>query len=125
MLRKVFLSIILALGAGASLTGCAPAPPPPGRGPASLLRWDWFAGPLSCLLPLLIGAVIIVIIALLLKQWPNATSVFSSSSRPSARDIVQERYARGEIDRQEYQRMLQDLAETEQVQSPVQNMERA
>ena len=118
MLRKRFLFLTFVLGAGAYLAGCAPAPPPAGPGPGSFLPWNWFSGPTSFLLPLLLGVAVIAIALLLLRRE-------GASARPSARDIVQERYARGEITRQEYQALLRDLSEPAATRSPTQNQERA
>jgi hypothetical protein len=118
MFHKRFLFITLTLGAGAYLAGCAPASPPAGPGPGSFLPWNWFSGPTSFLLPLLLGVAVIAIALLFLRQG-------RASARPSARDIAQERYARGEITQQEYQALLRDLSEPAATRSPVQNQERA
>ena len=57
-------------------------------------------------LVLLVGIVMLIV-------W--AANRFSSGSRPSngnqsAREILQARYARGEITREQYQQMLNDLS---------------
>ncbi|HEY66888.1 MAG TPA: hypothetical protein G4N97_01280 [Thermoflexia bacterium] len=120
MLRKNLLFITLALAAGTWLAGCAPAPAPPaphGARPGAVPSWDWFTGAFCCLTPLVIGAAILLIIAALIAigkgKWPSLQS-FSGAFSPSAREIVRARYARGEIDRQEYRQLLKELAEQEQ-----------
>ncbi len=129
MLRKSFLLTIPMFVAGTWLVGCVPAPAPPGGGPGPILPWNWFTGPMSCLFPLVVGAVIVLIVVAILalwrSQWPAIRSFFSPSLELSAREIVQARYARGEIDRQEYQQLLQDLAEPGQGQQLDQSEERA
>jgi len=85
--------------------------------------WDWMVGPTYCLTPLVTLAVIVLIVAVILSllrgKGPSIKSsfksFFESPSGPSAKEIVQGRYARGEIDREEYQQLLKDLEESEQV----------
>ena len=129
MLRKSFL-IMLTLTAGTWLAGCAPtpAPPvPPGVRPGAAPGLDWFMGTTFCLTPLIIGAAVILIVAVLLSigkgKWLTSHSSLDSSSTPSAREIIRARYARGEIDRQEYWQLLQDIEEPKQSQSPKQSKE--
>lgn len=64
-------------------------------------EWGWgFGGGFMILWWLLV----IVSIAALVK-W-----MASSSSGKGARDVLDERYARGEIDREEYEKRRRDLA---------------
>ena len=57
----------------------------------------------------IIGVVVLIVWAVRrMNNNPNSGGIQSSAS-PSARDIAQARYARGEINRDEYQRILSDL----------------
>lgn len=67
----------------------------------------WF-GPLGMILWL---AVIVAIIVGLVR-WLGGTGGGAERSVRSARDILDERYARGEIDRDEYVKRKQDIAGT-------------
>lgn len=81
--------------------------------------WGWFGGLGSFGL---IGAIINVVLVLgfaLLFLWVVRRIAFSKHGNPSPwiqrgnfsspREILAARYARGEIDRDEYRRMLEDL----------------
>ncbi len=60
---------------------------------------------------LIVGAVILVI--WLVRRLSSGASLqgalTAGGARPSAKEILQERYARGEITREQYQEMLSDL----------------
>ncbi len=43
------------------------------------------------------------------SNFPASTSGPAGPARPSARDILDQRYARGEISREEYEQMKRDL----------------
>lgn len=61
---------------------------------------------------ILIGLVLLVIWAVRRITRNQQGSIFSSSQSSgmaTARDVLQTRYARGEITREEYQRMLEDI----------------
>ena len=64
--------------------------------------WWWLAGTLMMIL--FWGAAI-----WLIAQLVRSTGESGSPARPSAEDIVRERYARGEIDSEEFRRRLDDL----------------
>lgn len=124
-MRKGFLLLAtLMLATGLCLGGCAPAPPPPPslHSPVSVPGWDWLVGPMYCLTPLVTLAAIVLIIAVILSLLrgkgssikSSFKSFFESPSGPSAKEIVQERYARGEISREEYRQLLKDLEESGQ-----------
>ncbi len=55
---------------------------------------------------ILVGVVALVVWAV--KRFSDGTS--NASGHESARDIAQARYARGEITREQYQQMLNDLS---------------
>jgi putative membrane protein len=62
-------------------------------------------GPLFMIIPL--ALLIVAIVALV--RWMGGSSGNGGRVR-TARDILDERYARGEIDREEYQRRRDDMA---------------
>ncbi len=53
------------------------------------------------------SAIILGIVFVIRSSWPGPSS--RQTRGKTATDIVQERYARGEIDRQEYEQKMQDL----------------
>jgi putative membrane protein len=63
-------------------------------------------GPLFMVLPLALLVALIV----LLVRWLGGGSGGADGRVRTARDILDERYARGEIDREEYQRRRDDIA---------------
>ena len=67
--------------------------------------WGWGFGPVFMLI--FWGLIIVGIIALV--RWLREESSPSRARDKTAAEIVQERYARGEIDRQEYEQKMQDL----------------
>ena len=66
----------------------------------------WF-GPIW----MIVWLAVLVAIIVGLMRWLGGTAVGGTSSR-SARDILDERYARGEIDREEYMRRKQDVTDS-------------
>jgi putative membrane protein len=59
----------------------------------------------------LIWIVVIVVLALLLRGlWPDRGRGQDDGGEKSALDILRERYARGEIDRAEFERKRRDLS---------------
>jgi len=68
--------------------------------------WRW--GGLIMMLPglLIIGAIVVALV------WGlGASGGPAQPGQPSARDILDTRYARGEVSREEYQRMKADLTD--------------
>jgi putative membrane protein len=63
-------------------------------------------GPLFMIIPL--ALLIVVIVALV--RWMGGGGSDGGGRVHTARDILDERYARGEIDREEYQRRRDDMA---------------
>jgi len=59
--------------------------------------------------PLLTIGLVILLIALIVPFVRSLGGGSASPREPTARDILDERYARGEIDREEYQRRRQDI----------------
>jgi putative membrane protein len=61
----------------------------------------WFMGPVMMLLFL---AIVVVVLVLLVRWlWPGHTSGGSGANVKSALTILEERYARGEIDKEEFE----------------------
>ncbi|MDP2794882.1 MAG: SHOCT domain-containing protein [Sulfurisoma sp.] len=67
--------------------------------------WGFGFGPMFMFL--FWGVFIVGIVALV--RWLAAGSSPRRAGEKTAGDIVRERYARGEIDRQEYEQKMQDL----------------
>ncbi|RJQ54932.1 MAG: SHOCT domain-containing protein [Actinobacteria bacterium] len=58
---------------------------------------------------LLIAGLIVLVVALLRRPHLTAGTVGAGVHHGQALDVVRERYARGEIDRDEYERLSKDL----------------
>jgi putative membrane protein len=74
------------------------------------MGWEWggmWLGPLFMLaaLAMLVGIVVF------LARWLGGDRAAAPEAPRTARDLLDERYARGEIDREEYLRRRQDLAD--------------
>lgn len=67
--------------------------------------WGMGLGPVFMLL--FFGVFIFGLVTLI--RWLSAESSTRRAREMTAVEIVQERYARGEIDRQEYEQKMQDL----------------
>ena len=75
--------------------------------------WGWVAMLLQMVfwLGLIAGVVLLIIWAIRRgSQTSVATQRYAISSQPTAKDILQDRYARGEITREQYTQMLDDLS---------------
>ncbi len=57
----------------------------------------------------IVGIVILIVWAVRRMSSTSGSSSIQNSHTPSAKEIAQARYARGEINRDEYQRILSDL----------------
>ena len=71
--------------------------------------WGWggmWLGPLFMIVPLALLVALVVV----LVRWLGGGSDDGGRRMRTARDILDERYARGEIDREEYQRRRNDIA---------------
>lgn len=97
-----------------ALTGCGPMfGPRGGMGPGMMGSWGmgWFG------VIFLILIVILVIVALIfllprLKQNYKIEGVETSSGKSNALEILKESYARGEIDKTEFEEKKKDLEES-------------
>jgi putative membrane protein len=75
--------------------------------------WGWVAMILQTVFWIgLIAGVILLIVWAIRRSSQASTTVsgYAISGQPTAKDILQARYARGEITREQYQQMLDDLS---------------
>ncbi len=81
-----------------------------GPGPGQMMS-DWGWG-FMWLMPLVMLAwfALMIAVIVLLVHWLGGGSGGRSASTRAARDILDERYARGEIDRKEYLQRQKDIA---------------
>lgn len=77
-------------------------------GPDMMGRWGmgWFGG----IFMMIFWILILVGLVFLIKWLIQSTSSAKSEAGGKALDILKERYARGEIDRSEFEAMKKDLA---------------
>ena len=61
----------------------------------------WFMGPIMMLL--LLAVVVVVVVLMVRWLWPGHTHTGSGGNAKSALTILEERYARGEIDKEEFE----------------------
>jgi len=79
-------------------------------GPGQMMSdWGWGFMWLMPLVMLAFFALMIAVIVLLIR-WLGGESGGRSASTRTARNILDERYARGEIDREEYLQRQKDIA---------------
>jgi|AutmiccBRH37_all_1029493.scaffolds.fasta_scaffold48774_2 putative membrane protein len=57
----------------------------------------------------IVGIVVLIVWSIQRSNGNSAQSGLKTTSSQSARDIAQARYAKGEINREEYQQILSDL----------------
>ena len=75
--------------------------------------WGWIGMILQMVLWLGLIAGIVVFIVWAVRRSGRTVTAMSSyaiSGQPTAKEILQARYARGEITREQYQQMLSDLS---------------
>ncbi len=65
--------------------------------------WDWFAMSVSAVL---LWALLITVAVLLYRTLSRATEPPHTPAAPSPEQLLAERFARGEIDEEEYRRRL-------------------
>lgn len=72
--------------------------------------WGWGMAGLGLLMMLaVIGLVVWLIVFLARSTGPSSGSTTSDTRAAAARELLDERYARGEIGREEYLQMREDL----------------
>jgi putative membrane protein len=96
------------LAALLALPGLAGAQQPMHPGPMHD-GWGWMLLP-GLFWLILIGGAIAAVILMIRARGGAGSAASRPSARPSARDVLDERYARGEIDREEYLTRRDDLA---------------
>jgi putative membrane protein len=72
--------------------------------------WLRMAFQLLLTLGVIVGLVLLIVWAVRMTTGKSNRSASQDTSTQSARDIAQTRYAKGEISREEYQQILDDLA---------------
>jgi putative membrane protein len=96
---------------GALLASIAPASAQQDYGPWRMhewMGWGWggmFLGPLF----MIFWIAVLVAVVVLVLRWLGVRSLGTGSSPRTSREILDERYARGEIEREEYLRRRQDI----------------
>jgi len=105
----------LVVGAlGLPATAWAQASPDRPRAPWEMMHdWGWGSG-WMWLMPLfgMVWFALMIVVIVLLVRWLGGRNGGRSTSIRTARDILDERYARGEIDREEYLKRKNDIAST-------------
>lgn len=94
-----------------TLTGCGPMFGPRGRmGPGMMGPWGmgWF-GTIFVILIVILVVVGLIIFLPQLKQKFKIDDVETSSGKSNALEILKARYARGEIDKTEFEEKKKDL----------------
>ena len=94
-----------------TLTGCGPMFGPRGRmGPGMMGPWGmgWFGIIVVILIQILIFGALIFLLPRLKKKY-KIEGVETSSGKSNALEILEERYARGEIDKTEFEEKKKDL----------------
>ena len=97
-----------------TLTGCGPMFGPRGRlGPGMMGTWGmgWF-GVIFVILIVILVIVELIFLLPRLKQNYKIDGVETSSGKSNALEILKERYARGEIDKTEFEEKKKDLQES-------------
>lgn len=105
-MRSIAAGMVFLLAAGP-----LPAIAQQGYGPWHMHDWGFGWGGMW-LGPIIMLAVLALLVAgiISLVRWMGGDRGPSDQANRSARDILDERYARGEIDREEYLRRRDDLA---------------
>jgi putative membrane protein len=97
-----------------TLTGCGPMFGPRGRmGPGTMVPWGmgWF-GVIFVILIVILVIVALIFLLPRLKQNYKIDAVETSTGKSNAHEILKERYARGEIDKSEFEEKKKDLEES-------------
>lgn len=72
------------------------------------MRWDhWWGMGLMGVFWIAVLVAIVLVVVWLFRSGSRLTP--PTSHEPSAEEIVKQRYARGEIDKDEYERLLDDI----------------
>ena len=71
--------------------------------------WSWHFGLGWIFMIVFWGALILAVAALVKWLFTPASRLPPPPAAPSARDILDQRYARGELSREQYEQMRQDI----------------
>ena len=105
MIAAVFISSILPF---ASLSSAQPRDW--GPYPMMGMNWMWSSMGIGMMLFMLIFWALLIVGAVALIRWLwSGGSISKSSGVESAEDILKKRYAKGEIDKQEYETKMEDI----------------
>jgi putative membrane protein len=103
LLRMCILPLQLCLVLAPTTSALAQTTAPQWYGP----EWMWWGGPFHMFVPLLSFLLLVaVVIMLVRKLWSDEPRYRTTNH---ARDLLDERYAKGEIEREEYLRRRQDI----------------
>ena len=73
-------------------------------------EWIFLILSMLCIVAIIVGVVLLIVwLVRRASSGGRAASLSASPAEPTARDILQTRYARGEITREQYQEMLADM----------------
>lgn len=71
--------------------------------------WGWGMAGLGLLMMLAVIGLVVWLVVFLARSTGPSGSTTPAQDAPAARELLDERYARGEIGREEYLRMREDL----------------
>lgn len=96
----------------AAAFGAVPLAHAQGYGPGMMGGWGWGGGAGFGIVGMVLWWVLIIVVIVLLVKWIFGTSPSHGGhdSRDRALDILRERYARGEIDKKEFEDRKRDLS---------------
>lgn len=104
---------IVAIAVAAILASVQPASAQQDWGPWRMHEWmGWgsgWGGMIFGPLMMIAWLAVLVAVVVLIVRWLGGAGARDVRPERTARDILDERYARGEIDREEYQRRRQDI----------------
>lgn len=84
-----------------------------GNGYGWIGSYGWIGMILNFVITIGVVVGVVLLVIWLVRRFSNNgrdTAYLPTSAQPSPREILQVRYARGEIDREQYQQMLVDLS---------------
>jgi putative membrane protein len=107
-MMKRFFSAIGAMGAGVAfapvLAAAAETPAGPyGWGPQMMWGWGWYGMIFGPLFMILVLALVITVAVLLVRWLAGPWPTHQPPPSRTALDILKERFARGEIDKEEFE----------------------
>jgi putative membrane protein len=108
--RFVLTALAVTAGAAALAVGPQAQAQPYGWANGGWGPWGWgWYGPLHMVIWLFVLALIVTGVVWLARGTPHANAPRSAPRRPPGLDTLEERYARGEINRDEYLQKRRDI----------------